>query len=476
MNKFKHLLLALGAFLLVLGFSVPAFAQSYYGVDNSRYQGTNGQFGYARDSFNIIQLGGSYNTSVYYQSTYGSQVQSTLNQGKRAHTYIWWQDITNTGSAKYVLDTMLPRVQTPKGSIVALDAEDGGQDTDTIMYALQRIKDAGYTPMLYGYKSFLTSHVDLTRISNSYALWLGEYPSMSLTTEPNYNYFPSFNNIQIFQFTSTYVAGGLDGNYDFNGITLNGYSQGSNSTPDTNTTVTKEADKADSHQGTAVTNIETGKTIIAKDTYTVQSGDTLGSIASQFGTTYQKLASLNGISNPNFIPVGQLLRVSGSASSSNSSSSSVYYVKSGDNLSSIAAKYGTSYQSLASTNGISNPNYLYVGQAIKVSGSASSSSSSSSVYYVKSGDNLSTIASKYGTSYQALASLNGISNPNYLYVGQAIKVHGSASSSSASSYTVRSGDTLSGIAYKYGVSYSNLASKNGISNANYIYIGQVLYF
>ncbi|MDO4964828.1 MAG: LysM peptidoglycan-binding domain-containing protein, partial [Streptococcus gallolyticus] len=74
------------------------------------------------------------------------------------------------------------------------------------------------------------------------------------------------------------------------------------------------------------------------------------------------LASLNGISNPNLIYVGQVLQVTGSASNS-----SVYYtVQSGDNLSSIAARYGTSYQSIASLNGLANPNLIYAGQTLKI--------------------------------------------------------------------------------------------------------------
>lgn len=417
-NKIKQLVTATAAAFLV---AIPLtqvtqnVEAAQYGVDNSKYQSANAQFGYARDTFNIVQLGGYSGGGVYYQSTYGSQVQSTINQGKHAHTYIWWQNITDNSTANYVLDNMLNRVQTPKGSIVALDVESGSQNTDVIMNACQRIKDAGYTPMVYGYKSYLTSVVDLQRIANSYGLWLGEYPDYNVTTEPNWNYFPSFPNVKIFQFTSTYVAGGLDGNYDFDDWTLKGYAKGDDSKPDSNTTVTKEAAKPDSEQGTAVTNQETGKTTIAKNTYTVQSGDTLSGIATAYGTTYQKLASLNGISNPNFLTVGQLLKVSGSVSSSNSGAT--YYVQNGDTLSGIAAKYGTTYQALASANGISNPNYLYIGQAIKVNGS---SSSNGTRYTVRSGDTLSGIAYEFGTSYTHIANSNGISSPYTIYPGQVL--------------------------------------------------------
>lgn len=102
-----------------------------------------------------------------------------------------------------------------------------------------------------------------------------------------------------------------------------------------------------------------------------------------------------------------------------------YVVKKGDTLSGIASRYGTTYQALAQYNGISNPNLIYVGQVIKIptNGSIPSAPSSSAEYYVvKSGDTLSGIASRYGTTYQHLAEINGIKNPNLIYAGQRIRV------------------------------------------------------
>lgn len=91
---------------------------------------------------------------------------------------------------------------------------------------------------------------------------------------------------------------------------------------------------------------------------------------------------------------------------------------------------------------------------------------------VKSGETLSGIAAKYGTTYQHLAAINGINNPNLIYAGQVLKIDGAAVA--AKTYTVKSGDTLSGIAAKYGTTYQRLAQINGISNPNLIHPGQVL--
>ena len=94
-------------------------------------------------------------------------------------------------------------------------------------------------------------------------------------------------------------------------------------------------------------------------------------------------------------------------------------------------------------------------------------------YIVKSGDTLSGIATKYGTTYQALAEYNGISNPNLIYPGQVIKIPGGQ----AKTYTVQKGDTLSGIATKYGTTWQVLYEKNKDvigDNPNLIKPGQVL--
>ncbi|CUP44968.1 N-acetylmuramoyl-L-alanine amidase sle1 precursor [[Eubacterium] contortum] len=91
---------------------------------------------------------------------------------------------------------------------------------------------------------------------------------------------------------------------------------------------------------------------------------------------------------------------------------------------------------------------------------------------VKSGETLSGIAAKYGTTYQHLAAINGINNPDLIYAGQVIKIDGAAAS--AKTYTVKSGDTLSGIAAKYNTTYQRLAQINGICNPNLIHPGQVL--
>lgn len=234
----------------------------------------------------------------------------------------------------------------------------------------------------------------------------------------------------------------------------------------------------------------------ATGTYTVQSGDTLSGIANKFGTNYESLANLNNISNPNRIYVGQVLKLSANSNTASSAHQATtnatpagsYSVKAGDSLSAIAARYGMSYETLARLNNISNPNRIYVGQVLKLSSGSTvsnvvnhSTASAAGSYTVKSGDSLSAIAARYGMSYETLARLNNISDPNRIYVGQTLNLgtsgytshhYAASSSSNGGSYTIQAGDTLSAIATRYGMSYETLARLNNISDPNRIVAGQ----
>lgn len=109
------------------------------------------------------------------------------------------------------------------------------------------------------------------------------------------------------------------------------------------------------------------------------------------------------------------------------------------------------------------------------SGQSGSTSQGSTTYAVMSGDTLSGIASKFGVSYQSIAAASGLSDPNVIYPGQVLTIPSSnRASSSGKTHTVASGETLSGIASKYGTTYQEIASLNGLGDPNVIYPGQVL--
>lgn len=103
-----------------------------------------------------------------------------------------------------------------------------------------------------------------------------------------------------------------------------------------------------------------------------------------------------------------------------------YTVVKGDTLSGIAARYGTTYQKIAADNNISNPNLIHPGEVFKIytnSTQATTAENCSAVYYtVKAGDTLSAIAKQYGTTYQEIARLSGIPDPNLIFPGQKVRV------------------------------------------------------
>ena len=409
-NALKCVLITIFCIMALSLSTIPvSAAKGDQGVDWARYQGINGKWGYAHDKFAICQIGGTVDGwNVYDQDTYKTQVAATIAMGRRAHTYIWWQNVTTNQQADKVLDYFLPRVQTPKQSIVALDVESGQQNTSVVDYALNRIKQAGYTPVLYGYKSYLVNHVDLASLAKKYPLWLAAYPDYNVTTKPNYSFFPSYDNVGIYQFTSTYVAGGLDGDVDLTGITDNGYRDGDASKPITKPVAVKQGIVADN---TSKKDITTGYTV--KVNFSAKrwaSGQAIpnwvkGRMYPVVQTSGDKVL-LGGIMSWIKRSDVEILQTAKQATSG------TYTVKPGDSWWSIATRHGMSMYTLAARNGRTIYSMLHPGDRLTISGQTSH------VYTVKSGDTLSSIANRLGTSVSSLASRNHISNPNLIFVGQ----------------------------------------------------------
>lgn len=152
-------------------------------------------------------------------------------------------------------------------------------------------------------------------------------------------------------------------------------------------------------------------------------------------------------------------------------------IEAGQTLSGIAAARGTTVEELARVNGISNPDLIYAGQVIRVpagGGSGGGGGAATGQYRVQVGDTLGAIAVRFNTTVEAIAAANGISNPNLIYAGQWLDIPTGKPTGGGSTYTVRSGDTLSAIAQRLGVSVDHLVRTNGISNPNLIFPGQVL--
>jgi LysM repeat protein len=162
----------------------------------------------------------------------------------------------------------------------------------------------------------------------------------------------------------------------------------------------------------------------------------------------------------------------------------VHIVQRGENLSRIAAYYGTTVQAIMSANGLGNPNFVWVGQRLTIPGSGGGGGGGGAIHVVSYGENLSQIAGRYGTTVQAIMSANGLSNPNFVWVGQRLTIPGGSGGGSSrgggsapaggSVHVVRQGETLYSIARYYGSTASTIAAANGLQNQNFIWVGQRL--
>ncbi len=164
-------------------------------------------------------------------------------------------------------------------------------------------------------------------------------------------------------------------------------------------------------------------------TYTVQRGDTLSEIASRYGTTVQEIVDINNIANPNLIYPGQTLRITTNSTvygfEARGTGSITYTVQRGNTLSQIARAYGVTVSHIVEINGIQNPNLIYPGEKLRITESTNTTLNpvlQNNYYTVQRGDTLSGIARRYGVTVQYLVNLNGIRNPNLIYPGQLIKV------------------------------------------------------
>lgn len=98
--------------------------------------------------------------------------------------------------------------------------------------------------------------------------------------------------------------------------------------------------------------------------HVVRQGETLKSIAAAYGTTSDAIASANGIVNENLIYVGQRLIIPGGAAAPGDGQT--YVVQPGDTLTSIAARFDTTEAALAQANNLPNVNMIYVGQTLRI--------------------------------------------------------------------------------------------------------------
>ncbi len=173
--------------------------------------------------------------------------------------------------------------------------------------------------------------------------------------------------------------------------------------------------------------------------YTLQRGDTLYSVALRYGTSISAIMAVNSIADARRVFAGQVIRLPLGVNSSPTTAPagaapttapaapaaaspgglSTYTVQRGDTLFSIGRKYNVTAAAIIAVNPAINPSRIFAGQVINL---PVTNTGASKTYVVQRGDTLRSIASRFGTTTAILQSLNGLADPNKIFVGQTLIV------------------------------------------------------
>ena len=350
------------------------------GIDVSFHQGKI-NWDKVNVDFAIIRCGYGDNITTQDDKEFINNVSGCIKNNIQyaIYLYSYAKNLTGNQSIQSEVEHVKRLIKDKNPFCIYIDMEDNSTTYLTkqtlTSYSLEfckQIKELGYKAGVYSNEFWFNNYLDVKTIADQgYSIWCAKYSPNKPNIDSSYD---------IWQYSSSGNIDGINGNVDMNEM----YND--------------------------IRNIKTENTTLKSITEIAKEV-----IAGLWGNgTDRKTKLINAGYNYNEIQekVNELLK--------NTSKSTTYTVKKGDTLSSIASKYNTTYQQLASYNNISNPNKIIPGQIIKI---PSTNTSNNTVYYtIKSGDTLSSIAKKYKTTVNKLVSLNGIKNANKIYTGQKIRV------------------------------------------------------
>jgi membrane-bound lytic murein transglycosylase D len=231
----------------------------------------------------------------------------------------------------------------------------------------------------------------------------------------------------------------------------------------------------------------------------IRRGETVSTIARRYGVSQNAIFQANNLSRRSKIYAGKTLIVpvpnDGYSSGSKrppreyQSKGNYYYVRSGDTVWDIARAFGTSSEKIRRLNNLDRRARIHVGQKLQIfentlasatsstktssNKSSGSTSGKSTTYKVRKGDTLWEIALKFGTSVSKIRAANGMGRRSRIYPNQRLTIPGS-DSPNFKIYTIRRGDTLSGIAYKNRTTVSKLMAWNDLRDPGMINVGDKL--
>ena len=242
-------------------------------------------------------------------------------------------------------------------------------------------------------------------------------------------------------------------------------------------------------------------------THKVIKGDTLWSISKQYNISLELILAFNNIRNKDSLSIGQIVKIP--QDNLSAADYALHIVKKGETLWTIARQYNLTMDSILTTNNITNPELIYIGQQIKIpsyknvtatpeknvtnkpviNGNNSNNNinppknAEPIIYTVKAGDNLWNISRKYGVSVEVIISVNNLKEKDLLSLGQKLEIPAIGGGISKSNqkqeptivtYTVVKGDTLWSISRRYDVNMSTIISANNLKEISRLSIGQKL--
>ena len=211
----------------------------------------------------------------------------------------------------------------------------------------------------------------------------------------------------------------------------------------------------------------------------VARGESLGAIARRYGVSSADIARVNRVHDPDRIYVGMELVIPmrgvdpglvTSSSPAPEAVTTVHTVRSGDTLAAIATRYGVTSAQLVDWNGLSSADHIRVGQQLTIRGGRPDKTTQLT-YTVRAGDTVSGIAERFGVTSSQVMEWNGIRDASKLQAGRTLKLYGP--SQDWQIYTVRGGDSLGRIAQANGCTVSELKGWNDLESST-IYPGQKL--
>ncbi len=221
-----------------------------------------------------------------------------------------------------------------------------------------------------------------------------------------------------------------------------------------------------------------GTTTIASTTpatYRVVSGDTVSGIAARFGLATAAVLTLNGLGWKSLIFPGQILRLTTTASPTPPSApapsttagqqgaATMYTITRGDTISGVAARYGVSTQSVLTANSLGWSTIIYPGQKIVIPGVAASVPATPA-----------PPVSAPPAPTPPVSTPPAPTPPPVVELEPVVSVTPAPPAPTTTSYLIKSGDTITGIAARFGVSIQSILSANGLSYSSLIYAGRTL--